>query len=53
MSHRLHFLNLVTRNWVTDVYSLHRIDLHSSHNNLFYPTADQTSGCTIVGCALF
>jgi len=38
MRHRRRFLNVVTRNWVTGAHSLHRIDLHSSHNNLFYPT---------------
>ncbi|CAO2145663.1 unnamed protein product [Urochloa humidicola] len=36
--HRLRFLNLVTMNWATGVSSLRRLDLHSRHNNLFYPT---------------
>ncbi|KAL6640379.1 hypothetical protein ACP70R_021502 [Stipagrostis hirtigluma subsp. patula] len=39
MSHRRRFLNLVMENRVTGVHSLRRVDLHSRHNNLFYPTA--------------
>ncbi|KAL6640815.1 hypothetical protein ACP70R_021938 [Stipagrostis hirtigluma subsp. patula] len=39
MSHRRRFLNLVTRNGVTAVHSLRRVDLHSRQNNLLYPTA--------------
>ncbi|CAM0147419.1 unnamed protein product [Urochloa decumbens] len=38
MSHRRQFLNLVTMNWANGVSSLRRLDLHSRHNNLFYPT---------------
>ncbi|KAJ1274405.1 hypothetical protein BS78_05G059200 [Paspalum vaginatum] len=39
MSFRRRILNLVTRNPLTGVYSLHRLDLRLPQNNLFNPTA--------------
>ncbi|CAO2153190.1 unnamed protein product [Urochloa humidicola] len=38
MSHRRRFLNLLMSNELASVYYLRRLDLHSCHNNLFYPT---------------
>nr|TKV99374.1 hypothetical protein SEVIR_8G038800v2 [Setaria viridis] len=39
MSHRRRVLNLVLKNKFTGVHSLHRLDLLSRQNSLFYPTA--------------
>lgn len=44
MSHRRRLLNLLMRNDLTGMYSLHRINLLSRQNNLFYPTPHGEGG---------
>nr|TKV99378.1 LOW QUALITY PROTEIN: hypothetical protein SEVIR_8G039200v2 [Setaria viridis] len=44
MSHRRRILNPVTRTECAGAYSARRVDLHSHHNNLFYPTEAAAAG---------
>ncbi|CAO2143343.1 unnamed protein product [Urochloa humidicola] len=56
MSHRRRFLNLLMSNELASLYYLCRLDLHSCHNNLFYPTpvvAQEAAAANDPSAALF